>query len=210
MKSLYEELVTVHKAVFRLHNMHQKYKYNAKYIKVVHTTIIVVHEWSMQYKGALSLLGTKTRQQAELEKSQVWMIIQSNKQLASFIANVQASYARLYNNVDFMEKSHKSPLVGSLTEVRCRNQVRQEVEEYLDQLRKSATKEDLEVNKSNMQKRIGGPVKINMMLLLLKKEIQAWSKSISWMQWRPKSISNLIPSHNLGKSSHSTKIGITM
>lgn len=86
----------------------------------------------MQYKGSSSELGKKTRQQAELEKSQVRMLIQSNKQLRSFIVNIQASYAWLYNSVDFMVKSHKILSLGSLTEAKGKNKVRQVVEEYLD------------------------------------------------------------------------------
>ena len=90
----------------------------------------------------------KTRQQAELEKAQVWMIIHSKKNLASFIATTHDSYARLYNSVDFMVKSHNIPSVGSLTKAKRRNQVRQEIEEYLDQFRQISTKED---HKGNFQ-----------------------------------------------------------
>jgi len=57
-----------------------------------------------------------------------------------------------------MVKSHKIPLVGSLTEAKGRNKVRQGVEEYLDQIRQITTKEDLEVNVHNMQNYFGGPV----------------------------------------------------
>lgn len=80
------------------------------------------------------------------------MIIQSNKQLTSFITNIQASYEWLYNSVNFMVKMHNIPLVRSLNEAKCRNQVRHEVREYLEQLRQITTKEDLEVNKKKMQK----------------------------------------------------------
>jgi len=60
----------------------------------------------------------------KLEKAKVQMLIQNNKQLTSFIANTQASYACLYNNLDFLVKPHVILSVGSLTEIKCRNQVR--------------------------------------------------------------------------------------
>lgn len=90
MRSLYEELVTVHKEVFHLQDMQQKCKDNSKALKVVHTSIVFVHEWSMQYKESLPELAKKTMQHAELEKAQMWMIIQSNKKLAWFIANIHS------------------------------------------------------------------------------------------------------------------------
>lgn len=71
------------------------------------------------------------------------MIIQRNKQLASFIANIYVSYALLYNSVDFIVKLHNIALVDSLTDAKRKNQVRQEVEEYLEWFRQITTKEDL-------------------------------------------------------------------
>lgn len=140
----------MHKVVFRLHNKQQKWKENAKYLKVFHTTIAIVHEWSMEYKGARLELMKKKMQQTELEKTGVQMLIQCNKELISFIADIQASYAQLYNIVDFMVKSHNIPSVGSLIEAKGKNKITQEIEEYLDQLMYITTKEYLEVNKHNM------------------------------------------------------------
>ncbi len=50
-----------------------------------------------------------------MEKAQMQTLIQNIKQLASFIGNIQSSYARLYNSLDFLVKSHKIQSVGSLT-----------------------------------------------------------------------------------------------
>jgi len=88
------------------------------------------------------------------------MLIQNSKHLTSFIGNIQVSYARLYNNLDFLVKSHRIPSVDPLIEAKPRNQGRKEIEEYLVQLRKISTKEDLEVNRQNMQNYIGGPIQV--------------------------------------------------
>jgi len=41
----------MHKEILHLHDMEKKCKDNAKYLKVVHTTIISMHVWLMQHKG---------------------------------------------------------------------------------------------------------------------------------------------------------------
>jgi len=73
--------------------MQHKCKENVINIKVVHTTIVVVHEWGVKYRCAPPELVKKTREQVELEKAEVQMLIQRNKQLNSFITNIQESYA---------------------------------------------------------------------------------------------------------------------
>jgi len=104
--------------------MQQKWKDDAKALKIVHTSITKFNESLMQCKGAQLELANKTREQVELEKVKLQIIIQRNKQLTSFITNIQTSDARLQNNVDFMVKSHNIPSVGSITKVSSRNQVR--------------------------------------------------------------------------------------
>lgn len=71
MRIIYEELVTMHKAVVCLHDMQHKCKDNAKALKAFHTTITIVHEWSMKYKGVPSKLAKKIRQHANLDKTRV-------------------------------------------------------------------------------------------------------------------------------------------
>ena len=132
------------------------------------------------------------------------MIIQSNKQLTSFIANIQVSFVQLYNNMDFMVKSHQIPSFGSITKAKCRNQVRQVVEEYLEWFIQVTTKEDLEVNMNNMHKYIGGPVQINIMML---RKFRLIPNQCTQLPWRLESGFSLIPSHSLGKSLHSTNLG---
>jgi len=61
MWSLYEDVVTMHKEVVLLHDMQQKCKDIVKALKSVHTTITVVCEHSMQYKGAPAELAKKIR-----------------------------------------------------------------------------------------------------------------------------------------------------
>jgi len=51
--------------------MQQKCKYFFKTLRNVEASIVVVHEWSMQYKGALPELGKKTKQRAELKKARL-------------------------------------------------------------------------------------------------------------------------------------------
>ena len=96
------------------------------------SAIISVHEWLLQCKGVPLELGKKERKEVELEKAKVWMLIQNNKQITSFITNTQDSYVRLHNSLDFLVKSNDIPSVSSLTKIKRRNRVRQKIEEYLE------------------------------------------------------------------------------
>ena len=108
-------------------------------------------------KGELLDLVKKMKPQAELERARVRLLIQNNKQLASFIDSIQNSYVCFFSGLDVLVKTHKIPSVGSLTKVKPIKQVWQEIEEYLEQLIHIPTKEDLDLNKQNIQNYIGGP-----------------------------------------------------
>lgn len=116
--------------------------------------------------------------QLELEKSRVWMLIQKNKHIYSFIGDIKAFYARIYNNLDSLVKTPKIPSVGSPIEAKPRNQVRKEVDEYLEQLRQIATKEDFQVNRKNMHNYIGDLVQVWTMLIMLQREVETGSKTL--------------------------------
>ena len=74
--------------------------------------------------------------------------------------------------------AHQIPSVDFITKAKPKNQVRQKVEEYLEQLRQIVTKEDLELKRRNMQNYIGGLVHIRTMFLLVEKEVKTGSKSL--------------------------------
>lgn len=52
------------------------------------------------------------------------------------------------------------------------------MEEYLEQLRQVSTKEDLDLNRQNMENYLSGIIQIRTMQLLLKKEVKTGSKSL--------------------------------
>jgi len=59
------------------------------------------------------------------------MLIQRNKQLDTFLANILAAYTQLYNILDSLVQAHKISLVGTFGEAKGRNVVRQ----YLNKLK---------------------------------------------------------------------------
>lgn len=67
-------------------------------------------EWERRYKGAPLTLGMKMKLHAELEKARVQMLIQKNKQLASFIGNIQAPYLWLYNSIGLHGENPQDPM----------------------------------------------------------------------------------------------------
>ena len=68
--------------------------------------------------------------------------------------------------------------ISSLTKAKYKNQVQLEIGRYMEQLRREATRDDLELNACNMQKYIGGPVKVNIILLMLQNELDIGLKTI--------------------------------
>lgn len=78
MHNLYDELVTMHKEFVHLHALQQQCKYFVKTLRNVQDAITVVHGCSMQHQGAPLDLGKGMKQQEELEKERVWMLIQKN------------------------------------------------------------------------------------------------------------------------------------
>jgi len=78
--------------------------------------------------------------------------------------------------MDSLVKTHKIPFVTTFIEAKARNTVRKEATEYLDHLKKIATRKDLGIQRHTFQNYIGGPTKINTMFSLLKKETQTHLK----------------------------------
>lgn len=81
VRDLYEEIFTMHKAVVCMLSLQKQFKYFVKTLRNVQATIIVMHEWTMQYKGAPLDLGKKMKPRAELEEERVRMLIWNSKQL---------------------------------------------------------------------------------------------------------------------------------
>lgn len=132
----------------------------------------------MKYKGALLDLVKNMKPHAELEKSKIRMLVQNIKHIASFIGCVQASYVRLFSGLDVVVRTHQISLVGFLTKSKSKNQVWKEIKEYLEQLRHIATREDLELNKQNMQNFIGGPIQVKTMLFMLQNKLDTSFKTM--------------------------------
>lgn len=106
------------------------------------------------------------------------MLIENYDQLSPFISSIQASYVWLYNSFDVMLRNNKIPSIGSLDDVKPKNQVRIEIDEYVEKLTWEATRENLDLNTYNMKKYIDGPIKVNTMLLMLQNEVDTGSKTI--------------------------------
>lgn len=68
MQELYENLITIRKAIVHLHGLQKQSKDFVK--RNVKARIVVVHEWTMKYKGAPITLVKKINSQAELENQE--------------------------------------------------------------------------------------------------------------------------------------------
>jgi len=140
-----------------------------KALKVIHLAISVIHEWGTKYKDTPTNLSKKTRKEEKLEKVEV-KILMHKKKLNKFVEEIIASYAWLYNGLESLVRTHKIPLVVPFSEEKGKNIIEQEIQEYLDSVKHVTTKQDLEINRNNMQRCIAKPAKVNMKLLLLQNE----------------------------------------
>ena len=109
MQKLYDGFVTMCKEVVHVHVLQQQSKDIVQTLKNIHATIAHVQKWKMRYKGAPPKLVNKMKPHIEPEKEKVWMLIQNYEQLTPFISGIQASYVRLYNNLDVMVRKHMIP-----------------------------------------------------------------------------------------------------
>ena len=75
-------------------------------------------------------------------------------------------------------RMHRIPSISSLTKARPNNQFQLDIDEYMEQLNREATREDLELSAHNMQKYIGGHVTVNTMLHMLQNKLDTGSKTI--------------------------------
>ena len=93
MKKLYDRIFTMHKVVVHVHGLQQQSKKFVQTLRCIHATIAHVQEWTMWYKGAPLWFPNMMNLEVELDKANVWMLIQKYEQLVPFINNIQASYA---------------------------------------------------------------------------------------------------------------------
>lgn len=95
-----------------------------KDLKVIHEPISRIQEWDTKYMNSLADLARKIRQEAKLDKVEIRMLMQSNKKLGTYVANIISSYARLYNGLDSLVIAHKIPSIGPFAEIKGRNIIR--------------------------------------------------------------------------------------
>lgn len=106
------------------------------------------------------------------------MLIHNYDQLAPFVNSIQASYAWLYKSLDVMVRMDRTPSIDSLIEAKHKNQVRIEIQRYMEKLRQEATRDDLGLSAHNMKKCIGCHVMVNTMMHMLQDELDTSSRTI--------------------------------
>lgn len=151
MQQLYEEMITLHNVVVPFHAMQKRSREKVKVLKVTHAAIDVIQELGTKYKNAPPELVRKIRQEAKLERVEVRMLVQGNKQLHTYVANTITAYSLLYHFLYSLVRVHKIHSLRSFVETKGRKIVRKEIEEFSSSLRHVATKEDLEITRQNIQ-----------------------------------------------------------
>lgn len=137
----------MHKVFFQLQRLQLQWREFVTALKNVQAAIIYVHDWIMWYKEAPLTIVKMMKPQAKLEKEKVRVLIQNNKQLATFITNTQDAYSWFYNSLDLILRTHKIPSVSPITHTKSKHQVWQEIGEFLEKQKKITTNENFEINR---------------------------------------------------------------
>ena len=137
-----------------------------------------MQEWTMMYKGASIYLHKKMKPWAMLDKAQIQMQIQNYEQLPPLITNIKASYAWLFRSLDVIVRMKNIPSIGTLAQAMRKNQVMLKVDMYIEQLMHKAASDDLQLSTKNMQKYIGGPTTVKIVLHKLQDELDKGFRTI--------------------------------
>lgn len=132
----------------------------------------------MWYEGALLDLVKKMKPLEELEKEKFQMLIYNNKQLASFIGSIEASYVWLFSSLYVLVKTHKIPSVGLLTKSKPRNQVRQRSKSTWSSWERFLPRNIWSWIDKHMHNYIGGLVQVRTMLFMLQTKLKIGSKTL--------------------------------
>lgn len=107
-------------------------------------------------------------------QSQIW----NYEELPHLISSFQASHARLFRSMDAIVCTHAIPSIGTLTEVKTKNQVRLELDMYFDEFMRIATNADLEINADTMHHYVIGPATLKTMMHMLADKLYRGAKSV--------------------------------
>ena len=178
MHTLYKIFVTVHKAVIHLYSFQQQCIKTTQTLKDIHVVIMHVHEWTMRYNGPPLYFHKMMKMQAELDKVGIQILIRNYEHLHPLITSIEASYAMLCRSLDVIVRTHNIPSIRTLTQAMRKNQVMLEVKGYIEQLMCKATNDDLKLSTENMQKYIGGPTTLRIVLRVLQDELDRGFRTI--------------------------------
>ena len=106
------------------------------------------------------------------------MLIRNYEKVPLLITSIEASYVRLYRSLDVIVRTHKIPLIRTITQAMRKNQVMLEVHGYIKQLMREATSDDLQLSTKIMQKYIGGPATLRRVLHILQDELDRGFRTI--------------------------------
>lgn len=92
LKQVYEEMVILHKVMIPLYEIKNGCQKNLRILKLAHTTIDMIQEWSVGYLDAPASFARKGRIEDEIDKLEMKMNIQAYDQLNNHIANNMLAY----------------------------------------------------------------------------------------------------------------------
>jgi len=109
-------------------------------------------------------------------KACIWSQISNYEELLQPITSLQASHAWVFKRMDVVVHEHAIPSIGTLTEVKKKNQVWLEMDTYFDELMCIAIKIDLVINTDTMHQYVAGLATLKMMMHMISDELDKGAK----------------------------------
>lgn len=111
-------------------------------------------------------------------KAHIRSQIQNYEEFPQLITSFQASHAWVFKSMDVIMCTHAIPSIGTLTEVKTKNQAWLELDLYFEQLMRITTSIDLKMIADTMHQYVVGPATLKTMMCMLYDELDRGAKSV--------------------------------
>lgn len=132
----------------------------------------------MKYKGAPLHLPKMTMANAVEMQARIWSQIQNYEDLPQLITGIHVSHARVFKSMQVVVHTHPIPSLGTLTQVKTKKQVQQELDSYFDKLMRIATNPDFPISVDIMRNYVVGPAKFKTVMHIILDELDRGAQAV--------------------------------
>lgn len=144
----------------------------------IHTIINHMQIWTIRYKGPPLHLPKMMKPKAVELKARIWSQIYNYEEFPQLITNLEASHVGVLKRMDVIVCTHVIPSIGTLTDVKEKNQVQLELYIYFDPLMSITTNANLQMSASTTHQYVAGSTALKTMMCMISNELDKGSKLV--------------------------------